>query len=852
MMKKPLTLIFSVLISSTPILAKNPEARSDPELLHARRILEFWRDQETEFTRSEIQKFFQEFPSSEFCDTFYAILGDMALREKAQSVALNFYCHIKDPEIIKSIKNKRWRALYELEEFALLYQEIAPQLPFIKDDEGLFYFAEAAYREALTLSDEDEMCKNRLLCEALNTYKLIEPNPIFKFPSQFARADIFRLQGDFEKAAFVYQEIAQLEKSPEIQFKSAHFLLQCQHEQAASEIFCKLAKGGSNRSAESAFQWMQLLAKNRNWDLLKKERRLFLCILQPSHLPVYHFYMAMLSFEEGLFLEASMSLQDSLKGGLKPPYDKSALLALLSCAKELSSFELTEFCLPLVKARYPDELEEALFIHAICYKRSQNNQKALEIFNFLAAKSVKNKIREESFMNKIELEMACEAYLKAHDSIHTFLSLFPDSSYIQSLTKLAVSLSLKSIQSENMLTTLVEDAQRAIKLEGLSKEESTYYKLILSKCLLKQDKSQLALEHLNEIMQQGHESADLHYLMTLAYVKSISNPEKVIFHGERALTSIPSSEDKDRLHLYLFNACLELSQKQDNYSLTKKAADHLFSVIEALPVSLENQLWLANFYAQDLDTEEKALQVYENILCAKSERSLQYPTEALTLCHLYLKHNTNDLVLKLTQPLVEKLNLVKAKLLQGVAYQQKGLYEQAYPLLTECEKQSDPFISRQARLSLARLLYPQAQTLNQQEVALGYLKDLWVKKDLATEPLHLEAAYDYLQIKEQTLSIEELLALALRIKEYFSSESDLQSKDYHQQRMETPQKNRIYQAYMRLLDAKIYSLMALQPHVNIAEAAMQKKAARALYSSLICGKYNCFPYVVNQALSEGG
>ena len=108
------------------------------------------------------------------------------------------------------------------------------------------------------------------------------------------------------------------------------------------------------------------------------------------------------------------------------------------------------------------------------------------------------------------------------------------------------------------------------------------------------------------------------------------------------------------------------------------------------------------------------------------------------------------------------------------------------------------------------------------------LKDLVIQRSLTNEPLHLEAALDYieLQTKMETLGnpTEKKLALLIKTKSDFEETGDLLSKDYHNARAKLPQKNRIYEGYIQFFDAQIFVAQAILNQNFAEQKELQAKA----------------------------
>ena len=96
---------------------------------------------------------------------------------------------------------------------------------------------------------------------------------------------------------------------------------------------------------------------------------------------------------------------------------------------------------------------------------------------------------------------------------------------------------------------------------------------------------------------------------------------------------------------------------------------------------------------------------------------------------------------------------------------------------------------------------------------LNNLKDLQISKKLAYEPIYLEAALQYVDIRTEFAPSEEKTAHCLfflkRLREDFSSGADPLTRDYLAARNDFPEKSALYDSYMQYIESKILFLEAL-------------------------------------------
>lgn len=469
--------------------------------------------------------------------------------------------------------------------------------------------------------------------------------------------------------------------------------------------------------------------------------------------------------------------------------------------------------------------------------------------------------------------------------------------------------SVESSKQEQLRSQLVSDIHQALDMRGVIAEEKVAgYRFKLAKTLFDMGDYASALGVLERYIAHYNENEDLykaHLLLALCYREGNAGLEGFVFHGERALSLHPDLLEKDRIRLNLFTGYLSLAREVedpvDSQRYLSKAAEHLYTVIvsDHSSVKLENRLWLANFYfdkiqqhmeqnwsnylaSSGLITEaERARDIFEKALGISKmdgfegffldERTTFLELEAFKLAHLFGWLNQWEA----KRVLLEKLNAyhmkfphwswsLKGKVMLAVAevYEREGQIYQAvekYKALAEMKGRVDPYSKSKAQLQLSRLSFAALESgqvdSREEELAkiLQGLKDLQIKKRLAHEPVHLEAALDYAEIASAEGRMEEkeekLLFHLNRLKEDFVLHEDIWSKDYEASRKVFPEKDLVYQAYMMLVDARIAQLQAKKARENgsMSEAISKEKAARSILSNLKKGKFAVSHYLVEKA-----
>jgi tetratricopeptide (TPR) repeat protein len=810
-----------------------PKPSCEEEALFVRRILEFWRDREYSLADSQIEAFLNQFPSSRFTDHFLALRGDIALQEKKYEDALQLYHKINHAEFQKEIQLKKWQALYGLGRYVQLHNEIDASASdwMLLDDEPRFYLAEALFRLGVQENG------SAFFGQAVPLFESLGQSELYASHAKLALAEIYRLEGDQRKAAAFYLDLAEHEQDEVILFHAAYQLLHCNSKEAGL-ILKKVALGHSQHSQDAACHWLLFLAENKEWDTLLEERELFLTRCGEAKLPLVYFYLGQISYEKKIYTQALEDLKKCIGSTLPPQHEKKALFTLLACAQELKQWEVCESCFDELITLFPEVQPQALFLLAYAYQKGEELGRALKLYERLLRQFPECDYSEQTRYARIALLACQKKYREAHEELLSFLQLYPQSQKKNELLRMAIDLTIRQVElGEDVFVQLADAMQQAIDANCFSSEEKRTYELLLAKAYLK-------IERVNAALQLLHRMEECDpLLLAHCYIKEGTSPDKVILYGEEALLK---HSDEAKLHIYLFNAYLEISKESEEKEYTQKAADHLEAVIDSFPISLENRLWLAHYFARE--NPAKALP----LLCSLMENEnniKRFDNQALLLADLYISQKKMleaESVLEKVAQLQQKSEQ-EAKLKLAQIYVAKGEKMRAGELFKELEDSTQLAVAYAARLQLARL-----ECAANPMGALKKFEELVLRKSLASEPVHLEAAIDYAELKaslyppsERAMRYLELLA---HVKETFTQQEDIWSKDYHASRELFPDKDMIYQAYMRYLDACIYQSQA-QLTADPIEKKTKKSAARALFSTLRNGKYAVSNYIKERAVS---
>ena len=354
------------------------------------------------------------------------------------------------------------------------------------------------------------------------------------------------------------------------------------------------------------------------------------------------------------------------------------------------------------------------------------------------------------------------------------------------------------------------------------------------------------------------QEANAKLLLAFCYRDGLSKMDQFCFFAEEALAKNADLIDRAQIHLFLFNAYLE--QSNTKTALLEKASEHLYAAFEAkADIQPQNLLWLADTYYSQIPEDavhpplslvQRSISLLERALKGPKiqlkENNLMLEPAFCKLAKLYglmgrFEEQVHLLELVTNQyakaPTHGWVCIKEVQLLLAEGYVHTGKEDSAHTLfeqiLNSCSSlRSGVAVSaslQSARLKLAQISRKQFAEKHQDILKIvTQLKDLVIQRSLTNEPLHLEAALDYieLQTKMETLGnpTEKKLALLIKTKSDFEETGDLLSKDYHNARAKLPQKNRIYEGYIQFFDAQIFVAQAILNQNFAEQKELQAKA----------------------------
>lgn len=844
------------------------------EAFLVRRIAEYWKDQDYQVVKAQIHDFLKQYPKSKINDHLRGILGDLYLQECEYEQALDMYQTIRDHDIFPKIALNQLQCLYELGNYN---EMIAVGSPFLnqrieeielRSDEFHFLMAEAFFRSATGLPEGKQ--KTQYLAEAKPLYEKVMGSS-FNDPTMFALAEIYRLSEENPKAATLFLELAERhqDQCEELLFHAA--LAQAEFDRTqAIETFSKIATKEGVKARDAALNKLILLfQEDRFAEVVEVYEPLLEDVSQEKRATLDYMigrsYFALNNYENAQkWLGKFLAVADKTQ-----PEMRNALLMQLNCAQQLKDEGVYEATMAQLEKLFPQdgELPQATFIHAMMLKEKGDFAAAEERLADLLNHHPEFEDQETLFLEYSLVTYNNENWPKSREMLKNFLDHYPESSHVAIAWKYYLSTSLnlmKILESGEQINYSKGDFLNDLNLvmgqeNVLNQNEQKECRFLQGKIAYEIEDFDRAIAHLNDYISlypQDESTPEAHLLVALCHHKSNGNPNLFCQHAEAALEGDSKLNEKSSIHLELFNVYLSMIKegKEEHQPLYDLAAKHLYTALQLqeLPVKLENQLWLANYYydhamqapqvfaadgfVPDADHKEaydKAFSLFEKILLREDSDNLIELTsnqtylewEVLKLANLVGRESAPERKVALLKSLIEQQTqhadwdwkLQKEALVElAKAYNETDRLENAletFNFIAENYRNRPTFVSEYAALHGGRLRFelmnPAMKVEDNAEVfkILNDMKELQIRKNVDSEPLHLEAALEYAWIRAQITPDEDrpmrYLFFLNRIKEDFENLEDPMVVDYHKNLKDSGEKAQIFAAYMEFLDAEI-------------------------------------------------
>jgi tetratricopeptide (TPR) repeat protein len=440
-------------------------------------------------------------------------------------------------------------------------------------------------------------------------------------------------------------------------------------------------------------------------------------------------------------------------------------------------------------------------------------------------------------------------------SFETHLKEFPQSTNRISVLRHIVNCRLEDVKRASLETETIKKESLLSALNAalgeskhFSPQEKQKMRYLLGKTEFELARYDEAIGNLSEYVrdfQKDPTCSDAYLLLAYSYQKGSRDEIHFALNAEKALNSKPRLQGAVDLHLTLFNTYLGLAGKvsqDEKAEMIAKAANHLFLALDK-PVSKENQRWLAGYYFQQHQNGEKGavervaivleklLDVKENSFALQlTAQSLDMEGEAIKLADIYGKSGRLSDRAKLLESLMKEQSehtdwhwkyQRMAHFELGKTYLSLGEREKAlatFEALISSSSHTSSYFAIAAQIEMAKLDFSMLKAEDRCEDSLSAvnicntLKEIQIQRKLHSEPLHLEAALCYVDLKAELAPIDvrknRARFLLEQMKENFSAPEDPIVKQYLLAASQFPEKERLFHQYLAFVDLDIKRLGA--------------------------------------------
>lgn len=895
-----LLLLFTSTISAQSLEQNNHpflklETKSHDEALFLRRIIEFWDEKSYELVESQILTFVEKFPKSELNDPLFALLGDLYAYRKDLGRALQAYSRIVSPQVQEQVLLSQLQCLHSTKR----YEEITKVAsPFMdkhlqsKKDQSLEIVSLVAdsnyhlashtgeFEKAQGFAKEAQKHYERLLTTD-RASECLEP-----------LAYLHHMMNENERAADLYMMAARSNPASEekLLFKAATLQAKFDKE-AALETFSRVARMNKKQCSDAAFNRMVLLFDTKKFDdLVLAKDQLYRQIPKDSR-DLYHFFLGRSYFEmqdpKRAVTELVMFVEE--KDAITPER-KAAILTLIECSRIQKDFPQFDQYLALLEKEYPkaEEIPEAIFVRAMLNREQHYLEDARRDLERLV-----QDFPDYSRPMIVQYEYAkilfdVEDFAMSRQKFKDLIETHPEHSmnalawhyFIQS------SISLSNFERSDqsfVKDQLAFDLELFLSQEGLlTPQEKLEYELLLGRTNYEIQAYEEAIELLHEFVKKDLRKdleAEGYLVLAYCYRKGMNDLNRFCEFAEKSIAISELKKNPSEIHLGLFNAYLQRSKSEADQKdyFVSQAADHLYRAQKkGADIKQKNKIWLADFYylkakespdgVKDSDTVvymKRSIEVFERAFQTTSlqliildDSTVNYVPYILKLAALYEMRGDFQKKREILAQLHSQYSLnpqLKWVHVDEIFYELAKEYSKLpekkrealslYESIMERSPSLQKFVSASSCLSSARLRYQELKekgdrTDPELQTVLAQLKNLTIQRDVNNEPIHLEAALEYVAVHTFTEPEEEKFTkrveLLTRLQENFQQTEDILGKDYHAKREQIPEKNHLFQLYMTFFEAEIlyYKSQLANKESRLEDEKYYGEQANRLYLQL--------------------
>ncbi|SCA62476.1 hypothetical protein SCG7086_AA_00570 [Chlamydiales bacterium SCGC AG-110-P3] len=795
----------------------------------------------------------------------------------------------------------------EIETHEHLINELNSRIPLPVNLATLIsIYAEALFQKGTTTVDPEVRAHS--LEKAKKCYKR---TATAQMAADERLAEIHALLGDHSKAVESYLLLAEQKplKAATYQLQAARLQIECSREDALdtlATVDISASQSPSHTALTLASMWYDLNAYQR---LLDSENELTTSTTGAASDRI-SLLLGHSAYQVGDPTTALKYLQPLCitDTTLDPPHHQGAILTAITCAQQTHHPALTATLAKTFLHEHPHHLSISKVKLTLAWAIAElgDLDKAIEAYIDLAQTASDPAIAETASYETQRLQFQQKQFTACYEGLHHHVLQYPSGRFCNDIHLLFIDTVIQLLNRtdsndplyDRYREFLVKEVDAAFAISDLClPHQRVSYGITIAKALLRANCHDAVIQLLEDLLvhcNENRQSANLHLIAATAALMRGGDPEQFITHAERALSLNPEIKSAQQLRINLFSQYLALTQNQSlpSEEHLSTAAKHLYSAYQLDPtiVSKGNLSWLANYYyrqaIQDSDTATIAhsskrlaagrcsVDAFEMILSPESttftsEAEVAKENDLVKLSHLYTllgdqdkKHAVLSRLENLylehpTWPWQQRCSILLAI---GDSYRITDQTHRAirrYQRVLEIPHSEASYPHAMAAIHLARNAFkklPEAdRTLDSLEVTklTKMLMSVQQKRALVSEPGHLEAALERCHIVTTCTPPSERqstqLELLQTVKATFSSNDSVWEREYHAQRQEMPQKDRLYQAYMILVDAKIAVLQSTMEKTTQGERRLKAKAAQTLFQALLDGQLATTEYLQSEA-----
>lgn len=749
--------------STKPIMDKQI---AEEELFFAKQITDFIEEKNYKIAEDRSLIFLKKFPQSTFRDNILSILADIQVQKKKYLQAIQYYQKIGDLDLFKkNICNY----LFCLEQAGRYTQLI----DICQKNESLSKLTK--YYRVLGYYHLAETGDKKALQQAIKLAQNLEFNDELEINIALLKARLYTLNNEALKACRIYELLAKKTADDYYQLQAAILQLSIDPKKACDQLQA-LSKNSSVAELASIYYIKALFALKDfktiidNAELVSAESR-----------PKVLFFIG----QSYYFLKDFKNSYNCFKRLIKTPYvDAEALVMALKAALQLKKEADAKILLQQLKKSFQGPvLADAYESLATFYCNKGDLCLAKQYLKKIEKMFPNN---ETAIHNLGIIFFRLNEFDRAKEYIDRYLTITknPDPAIYKTLLQVTIKLSKNS-------TDLLPKIKKLVNLPLLSDDDRDEMTFILIKKLVECDKTAEALRYLQKIKKDF----DGEYIQCLALCYYKQNRWDKVIECFAKKSALPS----DALPI-LFNSFLH----EKRYDEASKCIATM--ILQKSDVSPENLTWYIEYTLKKLSSETITADEkrdLHSILQKAQDGSLEKKWQLMKVLNAT---NSSLMVLKIGDSIKKDSSElgIKVSLELAKAYYSQKDYEKAIAAIYDIVLK-DPLIKTRSIAEIyftfckSVLQLPKKHQTEYKTALLTSLKKLTTQRNFSFEPLHLEAAFLYVDSLYPKIS-EKRRQLLLKLKKDFCSKTDILSQDYHKAKEQSPA---LFDAFMEKFDYQI-------------------------------------------------